>query len=278
MPVRVPLSSVVLPPQLLSATSEGGSNYTVTVKNPANSANATIWNASSGTGTITQPVAMIPGTFTLRGYVDEGIYTFNVQGYSAQLYVGGGASTAFTPSSDPFHDPATTVQNYSWALINSLAATTTSQTIKFVHIVPRFAKTAAKIVSMSGSTAAATITKTIVGLYSSDGTTLTKLDESTGNLTSGLWDSTNTIYRQALGTGTSVLVPGQDYYAALLVNATTAGNHQGFVKVANVVSLAATELAIPPMYTLASQTSLPSTQLISGLTAAFDLVPWVGIQ
>ena len=96
------------------------------------------------------------------------------------------------------------------------------------------------------------------------------------NTASGLWDSTNTAYRQAIS-GTQTLYPGQTYYVGLLVNATTAGTLFGQVKVASTPALASTELATPPMYTLAAQTSLPTSQAISGLTAAYDLVPWVAL-
>ncbi len=118
------------------------------------------------------------------------------------------------------------------------------------------------------------ITKTVVGIYSSDGTTLTKLTESTTNLTSGLLDGTNTRYAQALNPATVILEPGNEYFVAVLVNASTGGTLQGFVKVANVVAPTALDQA-PFMYTLATQTTLPTTQVISGLTESQDLVPYV---
>jgi hypothetical protein len=119
------------------------------------------------------------------------------------------------------------------------------------------------------------ITKTVVGVYSSDGTTLTKMEESTTNLTSGLWTSTNTRYAQALTTS-QTLYPGQVYYVALLVDAGTAGNTQGFVKTANVVAPTAGDQA-PAMYTKATETTLAATYAISALTEASDLVPYVAL-
>jgi hypothetical protein len=119
------------------------------------------------------------------------------------------------------------------------------------------------------------ITKTVAGLYTTDGTTLTQV-ATTAELTSGLLDANNTRYDQALVPATTVLNPGQVYYVAILVDADTAGTTQGYVEPANIVSKVAAD-GPPPMYTLAGQTSLPETQAISGLTAAWDLVPKVGI-
>ena len=119
------------------------------------------------------------------------------------------------------------------------------------------------------------ITKVVAGLYTTDGTTLTQIAE-TAETTSGLLDANNTRYDQALVPATEVLNPGQVYYVAILVDATTAGTTQGYVEAANIVSKVAAD-GPPPMYTLAAQTSLPATTAISGLTAAWDLVPKVGV-
>jgi hypothetical protein len=120
-----------------------------------------------------------------------------------------------------------------------------------------------------------TITKTVCAIYTTDGTTLTQV-ATTAELTSGLLDSNNTRYAPALVPDTLVLNPGQVYYIAILVNAGTAGTTQGYVEPANVVSKVAADGA-PPMYTKASVTTLAATYAISGLTAAWDLVPKVGI-
>ena len=119
------------------------------------------------------------------------------------------------------------------------------------------------------------ITRVAAGLYTTDGTTLTRV-AATANTTSGLLDANNTRYDEALSPATTVLNPGQVYYVGILVDATTAGTTQGYVEPASVVSKVAAD-GPPPMYTLAAQTSLPATQAISGLTAAWDLVPQVRI-
>ena len=119
------------------------------------------------------------------------------------------------------------------------------------------------------------ITRVAAGLYTTDGTTLTRV-AATANTTSGLLDANNTRYDEALSPATTVLNPGQVYYVGILVDATTAGTTQGYVEPASVVSKVAAD-GPPPMYTLAAQTSLPATAAISSLTAAWDLVPQVRI-
>jgi hypothetical protein len=66
------------------------------------------------------------------------------------------------------------------------------------------------------------------------------------------------------------------YYVALLVDAGTAGNTQGFVKTANVVAPTAGDQA-PTMYTLAAEAALDATYAISALTEASDLVPYIAL-
>lgn len=119
------------------------------------------------------------------------------------------------------------------------------------------------------------ITRIAAGLYTTDGTTLTRV-AATANTTSGLLDANNTRYDEALVPATTVLYPGVVYYVGILVDAGTPGTTQGYVEPANVVSKVAAD-GPPPMYTLAAQTSLPASQAISGLTATWDLVPKVGI-
>ena len=120
------------------------------------------------------------------------------------------------------------------------------------------------------------ITKVATALYTTDGTTLTRVD-TTADTTSGFLDTNNTRYEQGYVTGTVILNPGQVYYVGIIVNASTPGTVQGFVEAANIVSETAEE-GPPPMYTLAAQTSLGATHAISGLTATWDLVPSVTIK
>jgi hypothetical protein len=119
------------------------------------------------------------------------------------------------------------------------------------------------------------ITKIAAALYTTDGTTLTRV-AATADTTSGLLDGNNTRYDEALVPATTVLNPGQVYYVGILVNAGTAGTTQGYVEPTNVVSKVAAD-GPPPMYTKASETTLAATYAVSALTAAWDLVPKVGI-
>ena len=119
------------------------------------------------------------------------------------------------------------------------------------------------------------ITKIAAALYTTDGTTLTRVDAG-ADTTSGLLDTNNTRYEYALTLGTVVLNPGQVYYVALLVDAGTSGNHQGKVKTANVVAPTSGDQPAA-MYTKASETTLAATYTIAALTEAWDLVPYVAL-
>lgn len=119
------------------------------------------------------------------------------------------------------------------------------------------------------------ITDVRVGIYTTDGTTLTRVAVS-ALAASGVMDTANTRYEVALVPATVILNPGQVYYVAYLVVAGTPGNLEGWVEATNVVSPVVAD-GPPPMYTLASQTALDATEAISGLTASWDLVPRVGV-
>lgn len=275
---RVPLRDVPLQPLFKGAARSTGSFYVYyPTTTAAAGVAATVYGDATGTTTVTQPVPYTDYA-PLQGWVDAGEYTLSANSYLQQIEASAGDGQTSPPLSvDSFQDPALSVENFPYRQINSVAATATSQTVRLVRIVPKKNIVAAKIVSRSGSTAvAATITKTVVGYYTTDGTTLTKVNESTTNLTSGLWDSTNTRYAQALNPATGIMYAGQVYYVALLVNATTAGNMQGFVKTASVVDPTDNDCAVP-MYTKASETSLAATYTISALTTAYNLIPHVAV-
>lgn len=270
---RAPLSDVYIHGKLKERIRRDGTCY---VRYPGTTTSATVYTAATGSTTITQPVGYVASRDALLGYVDVGEYDLFQGGKTQSVDVNAGDGSALA-APDAFLDPTTSAENFSYRQINSIAATATSQTVRLVRIVPKHNIVAAKIVTRSGSTAAAaTITKTVVGYYTTDGTTLTKVNESTTNLTSGLWDSTNTRYAQALNPATGIMYAGQVYYIGLLVNATTAGNLQGFVKTANVVAPSDGDCAVP-MYTKASETTLAATYTISALTTAYDLIPHVAV-
>jgi hypothetical protein len=270
---RVPLSGVYLTGELKERIRLAGTAY---VYQGGTTTAATVYAGETGTGTLTAPIDYLPSRDYLRGWVEPGEYTINQGGVSQTVDASAGDNFTSGPLGfDPLQDQELGCFNYSWRDINTLAAATTSGTARFMRVVPRSRITAGKVVSMSGSTAVATITATKVGLYTTDGTTLTRVAVSTTNLTSGLWDTTNTRYAQAFSAGV-VLQPGQVYYVGLLVVATTAGTFQGFAKTANVVNPTSADVPVP-MYTLAGQTDLDATEAISGLTAAYDALPYVGL-
>lgn len=249
---------------------------TVTILTASGGA-ATVYSDSTGTGTITSTAVPFNAVLdSVEGWVEPGEYQVSVSGITQPVDVMAGDGLSIPPvQPTALLEPATSCQNFPYYQCNSIAATTTSQTAKFVRIVPQAEITAAKVVSASGA-AIVTITGSFVGLYTTDGTTLTRVAVNSTNTTSGLWDTANTMYRQALNPATVKLSAGTVYYVGMLVNASTAGAHLGWVKVSNQADVAATEVPVP-MYTLAGQTSLPTSQAIAGLTSAFNLVPWVAI-
>lgn len=270
---RVPLRDVVLTDQFKGQARLEGAFY---VYQAGTTTAATVYGDSSTSATVTQPVPYNDYVSQV-GWVESGEYTLSCRSFTQHVEASAGdASTNSALSGDSMQDGLVSCENFPFRQINSIAATATSQTLRLVRIVPKAKLVAAKIVTRSGSTAAGTITKTVVGYYTTDGTTLTKVNESTTNLTSGLWDGTNTRYAQALNPATGVLYPGQVYYVALLVDASTAGNLQGFVKTANVVDPSAGDVPVP-MYTKASETTLAATYAISALTAAYNLIPHVAV-
>lgn len=269
---RVPLRDVVLTDQFKGQARLEGAFY---VYQAGTTTAATVYGASTGTTTVTQPVPYNDYVGQV-GWVEAGEYTLSCRSFTMNVSCDGGDAVS-APTQAPFNTPLLAAQNFPYNNINSMACTTTSQLAKFVKVVPSATlASVGKVVSASG-TAIATITGSFVGLYTSDGTTLTRVAVSATNTSSGLWDTNNTMYRQAITPTTNTIYGNQTVYVGMLVNATTGGSHAGFVKTTNLPAIASTELSDPPMYTLAAQTSLPASTAISGLTAAYDLVPWVAL-
>lgn len=273
---RVPLADIPLAERIKQAALSGGN--AIVVKD-SNDATATVYSAATGTGTITNSQTIVGSRLVsgLDGWVESGEYSLSCGGAVPQKFEASSGDAALGIS--PFGsllDDATGAFNYPFTLINSVAVASTDNQARYIRLVPSTKLTAAKVVIRSGSTAAGTITATKVALYESDGTTLTRLAINTTNTTSGLLDSINTRYAQALNPATNVLIPGKVYYIGVLVDATTAGTVQGWAKTSNVVDPTADD-GPAPMYTLAAQTDLDTTEAISGLTAAYTAIPHVGI-
>lgn len=271
---RAPLSAVYITGPLKERIRR---DVTCNVYLPGTTTAATVYAASTGTTTVSNPVTYVPSRDALLGWVDAGEYDLSAGGKTQPIEVTAGDSAVGVPGAfDTWQDESLGGFNYPFRDINSVAIASTDNTAMYIRLVPRFKTTAAKVVIRSGSTAAATITATKVALYSTDGTTLTRLAINTTNTTSGLLDSTNTRYAQALNPATNIVYPGVVYYVGVLVDATTAGTTQGWAKTASVVDPTAAD-APPFMYTLAAQTDLDATEAIAGLTAVYTGIPHVGL-
>lgn len=153
-----------------------------------------------------------------------------------------------------------------WAASNFGVSTGPSGTAWFSFFTPSQAKTFSTIRTSSGDTAAAaTPTVARVGLYTSDGTTLT-LVARTANTTS-LWAATFTAYNTALATAggfpaSYTVVPGQRYaWGLVVVSAAAMPTLYGVLPVHGDI------MALAPMLSksLAAQADLPTSQAISGL-------------
>jgi hypothetical protein len=271
---RAPLSDVYLTSRLRGRINTLGTCY---VYQPGTTTEASVYIDSSSATTITQPLSFNVSRDALPGWVEVGEYDLAAGGKTQPVEVTAGDTAANVPSAvDSWGDSSLGAFNFPFRDINTVAVASTDGTAMFVRLVPRQKTTAAKVVVRSGSTAAGTITKTVCGLYTTDGTTLTRVAASTTNLTSSFLDSTNTRYAQALTAATNIVYPGTVYYVGLLVDATTAPTYQGWAKTANVVDPTAAD-APPFMYTIAGQTDLDATEAISGLTAVYTGIPHVGL-
>ena len=149
---RSPLQDVVFPHWFQSLAERDGFYVYETGTTTA----ASVYAASTGTTTVTQPVPFFYNR-SITGWVEPSEYTFSAGGRTFTTEVtGGDGSASLALGADPMQDPAGACENFPFRQINSIAATATSQTLRLVRIVPRAKIVAAKIVSRSGSTAAAT--------------------------------------------------------------------------------------------------------------------------
>lgn len=148
---RVPLSDVVLTPHFLGAVRSAGSFYVYyPTTTAAAGVAATVYGDSTGTTTITQPVTF-SDAYPLRGWVEAGEYTFSAGSFLQNFdATAGDAAMVAKPSDDALSVYATPPVD----AVPSVSATTTSQTIKLVRIVPDKKITAAQVVLYSGTAAA----------------------------------------------------------------------------------------------------------------------------
>ena len=144
---RVPLSDIFITGPLKERIRRTGTAY---IYQPGTTTEATVYADGTNTTTLTQPISFIPSRDGLLGFVNAGEYTLFQGGKSQQVEaVAGDQALAPTPSDD-FLSVYNACPQEAAA---SVSATTTSQVIKFVRIVPDKKITAAQVVLVSGTAA-----------------------------------------------------------------------------------------------------------------------------
>jgi hypothetical protein len=144
---RVPLRDVVLTDQFKGQARLQGTFY---VYQPGTTTEATVYGAATGTTALTQPIRYNDYE-QQQGFVPAGDYVLSCRSFTQNISATmGDEALAPTPSDDflsVYNKPPVDT-------VPSVSATTTSQTIKLVRIVPDKKITAAQVVLYSGTAAA----------------------------------------------------------------------------------------------------------------------------
>lgn len=142
---RTPLKDIALAERIKQAALSGGNPIVV---NNSQDVAATLYAAATGSTTMTNSQAVTALNFTagLDGWLDSGSYKITCGGAVPQEFV--------TTGSVPQDDQLSVSNARPRFAVPSVSATTTSQTIKFVRIVPDKQITAASVVLYSGTAAA----------------------------------------------------------------------------------------------------------------------------
>jgi len=143
-----PLSDVFLHGKLKERIRRDGTCY---VYHPGTTTAATVYTDAAGSGTITQPVNFVPTRDALLGFVAAGEYDLFAGGKTQKVEVTAG-DQALAPI--PADDFLSVYNVCPQEAVASASATTTSQTIKLVRIVPDKKITAAQVVLVSGTAVA----------------------------------------------------------------------------------------------------------------------------
>lgn len=265
---RVPLNSVALPEPVLDEILSAGSAYVLA---PNSSTESTVYADSSGTTALTQPIDHV--RTGLRGFVEPGSYKIERRGRYATVDLFGSESA---PSSMNHHRDyslgyCTLAGGFYAANTDNLALT--SGTVIFSRLEPvRHSFTFNNFVIHVGQTESATETDQRIGLYTSDGTTMTRVAITAASTT--LLETDDIRVASPLASSAEyTLVPGVTYWVAIISVATTAGTVVGLARTgigAATETAAATEFPTPA-YTLGSQTALDATEAISGMTASWNV-------
>ncbi len=145
---RAPLSGVYLHSRLRQRINTRGTCY---VYLPGTTTEASVYIDSSSATAITQPLTFNVARDALPGWVEAGEYNLSSGDTSQPVDVTSGDTAVHPVASD---DYLSVYNACPQECIPSVSATTTSQTIKFVRIVPDKKITAAQVVLVSGTAVA----------------------------------------------------------------------------------------------------------------------------
>lgn len=145
MMARTSLKDINLAERIKQASRSGGNP--IVIQN-SQGVTATLYAGATGSTTMTNSQAVTGLNFTggLDGYLDPGSY---------QIACGGAVTQAFDVAGTPSDDLLSVSNARPRFAVPSVAATTTSQTLKFVRIVPDKKITAVSVVIYSGTAVAA---------------------------------------------------------------------------------------------------------------------------
>lgn len=264
MAYRIPLKEVSFTPHLMEEIITQGNAYVYEV---GTTTEASVYSSATDSSAETQPMSW-NSAYGLEGYVDPGRYTVSAGGATQDVTVFShdqrfkDYSLGYSSLPRGVYDV-----NYDYAL--------TSGTVVFARIEPVVESFETNtLVVHFGNTADNSITTSKGGLYTSDGTTLTRVATSANDVSAGATADTRDAYTLSAA---YTMTPGTEYWGAIIVVATTAPSVLSLsptnFPVSGGISPAATENPALAK-TLGSQTDLDATEAISGTTATW-VVPYM---
>lgn len=283
---RVPLKYIPLHPTVRGVADREGSIY---VYNYGTTTATTVFQDSTGATALTQPITY-SATRPTDGWVEAGEYTIatssSILKQDIDLQSGDGlaVSTAVNHHAPDQTLGVCTIPDGFYGC-NTDQVTLTSGTVIFAKLPPIYRPIVADtFYTHVGATESASETDQRLGLYTSDGTTFTRVALTAASTT--LLETDDVQVSGALTTnGTDAasytLVPGVEYWAAILSVATTAGSVIGRglngIGVTTTTTETPTAATVPILAkTLAGQTALDATEAISGTTSSW-IVPYIFI-
>lgn len=268
MAYRNALKNVALTQHMVDAARTAGGAY---VYNFDTTTEASVYSSAADTSAETQPMSY-NDSYGLEGYVEAGRYTVSAGGVTQNVEVHNQIESTLM---DPDLGVSTLPRGFYDINTDIVPSTGVAH---FVKLQPVYTATAVDTFAIhTGATADNTITFSRCGLYTTDGTTLTRVALSAADATCGATASvrdTWTIVGESPATYT--LQPNTDYYWAFLWTATTAPSIYGMGLSPGGAAVGAPTATQHPSrcYTIAAQTALDATETISGLTASF-VIPYV---